>query len=262
MAMASSMPSHLPPSKGEPLYFVLEVRLIADHPTCRSSALRVWREMPYDVVTTGNHELYRSETAKMTKELVADHYGDRYVTSNVELNGTGPLGQRVRKFKTLQGRNVTAFGILFNFRGTSHRILAWHQADPPFTAHAPDIQVQAPSDMVKDKWFLDAIQERPDFFLLGSCTLSERPLLTNATIVGHMSIRLGDSEWTQVVQAIRKLHPSTPVLIFGGHHHVRPHLLAKHTFSDGAADSRLRSRGQVQHVFGQRALHGDCRLHE
>lgn len=40
--------------------------------------------------------------------------------------------------------------------------------------------------------------------------------------VGHMSIRKeADSEWTTIVKAIRQVHPTTPITIFGGHHHVR-----------------------------------------
>lgn len=29
-----------------------------------------------------------------------------------------------------------------------------------------------------------------------------------------------DSEWRPVVAAIRKVHPTVPVVVFGGHHHV------------------------------------------
>ena len=37
-----------------------------------------------------------------------------------------------------------------------------------------------------------------------------------------MSLRIEpDSEWTAVVGAIREVHPTIPVLVFGGHHHVR-----------------------------------------
>ena len=37
-----------------------------------------------------------------------------------------------------------------------------------------------------------------------------------------MSLRTEpDSEWSIVVRAIREVHPTVPVLVFGGHHHVR-----------------------------------------
>lgn len=60
--------------------------------------------------------------------------------------------------------------------------------------------------MIKEPWFLSTISEAPDFFLL----------------VGHMSIQHeSDSQWTIIFDAIRLLHPKVPILIFGGHHHIR-----------------------------------------
>lgn len=59
--------------------------------------------------------------------------------------------------------------------------------------------------MVKEEWFQEAIEDRPDVFL----------------IAGHMTIRdEPDSEFTAVFNAIRIVHPTVPILIFGGHHHV------------------------------------------
>lgn len=44
--------------------------------------------------------------------------------------------------------------------------------------------------------------------------------------MGHMSIRSElDAEWQPILRAIRAQHPTTPVLIFGGHHHVCPRFL-------------------------------------
>lgn len=39
--------------------------------------------------------------------------------------------------------------------------------DDSFKAHAPGITVEKPSKMVQEQWFLDAIRDRPDFFLFG-----------------------------------------------------------------------------------------------
>ena len=66
--------------------------------------------------------------------------------------------------------------------------------------------MQAPHDMVKEQWFKDVIAEETDVFLL----------------VGHMSIRKEpDSQWPALVEAIRAVHPTKPILIHGGHHHIR-----------------------------------------
>lgn len=78
-------------------------------------------------------------------------------------------------------------------------------ADKISAAHDKGITVQAPSQMVEESWFLKAIRAKPDVFLL----------------VGHMSIQKLDSEWRSVFDAIRRVHATVPILIFGGHHHIR-----------------------------------------
>lgn len=30
-----------------------------------------------------------------------------------------------------------------------------------------------------------------------------------------------DSEWRKVIAAVRAVHPKVPIVVFGGHHHVR-----------------------------------------
>ena len=87
--------------------------------------MQYFSEMPYDVITTGNHELYKYHIALSTYENLAKHYGTRYITSNVNItlqsaDGEGetvPAGARFAKFTTEQGRNVTALGPLFFFKG-------------------------------------------------------------------------------------------------------------------------------------------------
>ncbi|KAG8693495.1 hypothetical protein FRC08_009082 [Ceratobasidium sp. 394] len=57
--------------------------------------------------------------------------------------------------------------------------------------------------MVNETWFKDAIKEEPDLFLL----------------VGHMPVQ--KDNWPAVFNAIRAVHPTTPIFIFGGHTHIR-----------------------------------------
>ncbi|TKA54035.1 hypothetical protein B0A53_03317 [Rhodotorula sp. CCFEE 5036] len=164
-------------------------------PDGATSALDLFSHVPYDVVTTGNHELYKYEVAERVGRVLNERFGDRFVVSNVNItssSGTGtdrPYGNRVRKFETEQGRKVTAFGPLFDFK-----------------AHAKGTIVQPPAAMVRQDWFLKAIAARPDFFLF----------------VGHMSVDIEpDSEWRKVIAAVRAVHPKVPIVVFGGHHHVR-----------------------------------------
>ncbi|KAI5455005.1 hypothetical protein NCC49_002280 [Naganishia albida] len=147
----------------------------------------------YDALAIGNHELYKFVDADYVHRSVDhDRWSGRYLTSNVNItltNGTSvPLGRRMSKFRTRQGRKVTAFGVLYNCK--------------------PDLlntTVQSPLDMIKEQWFLEAIEDRPDFFL----------------IPGHMSVRDYTSDWEEVIHAIRVKHPETPVFVFGGHNHIR-----------------------------------------
>ncbi|KAF7335281.1 hypothetical protein MSAN_02338800 [Mycena sanguinolenta] len=176
-----------------------------------------FKQMPYDVLAIGNHELYIYANTFDMHMNFAQHFKGRYLSSNVNITvfdannqsisvpvGSATLSTflastvvaiadasagRFRKFKTRKNRSVTAFGVIFDF-----------------TTNDVNTTVQRVEDMVREPWFLDAIAEEPDVFLL----------------VGHMSIERDKSgRWPIVFNAIREVHPSTPILIFGGHLHIR-----------------------------------------
>ncbi|GAA5864272.1 hypothetical protein JCM8547_001314 [Rhodosporidiobolus lusitaniae] len=180
------------------------------------AALNIFSSMPYDLVTTGNHELYKDPVASYVSSTLSRNFGPKWVVSNVNLTDpvtgqkTKLMGNRFRKFETEQGRRVTAFGPLFEFKGSLSSTFAMRRSEFLTTtepaAHGKNISVQSPHLMVKEPWFLEAIADKPDFFLFA----------------GHMSIRIEpDSQWSLIVRTIRGLHPRTPVLVFGGHHHIR-----------------------------------------
>ena len=85
-----------------------------------------------------------------------------------------------------------AFGILYDFTGNSNVS-----------------KVIKAADLVKESWFLNAIEyEKPiDIFL----------------VIGHNPIRVTDSASTfgLIYQKIRDLRPNVPIQVFGGHSHVR-----------------------------------------
>ncbi|KAF4620450.1 hypothetical protein D9613_000947 [Agrocybe pediades] len=152
------------------------------------------KQLPYDVMAIGNHELYiYANTLDMHKNFAPSLKG-RYLSSNVNITLLNeknqvvsvPVGERFAKFKTRKGRKVTSLGVLFDFTGNDH-----------------NTTVQKVADMVKETWFAEAIKEEPDFFLL----------------VGHMPIARDD--WPLVFNAVRAVHPHTPILILGGHTHIR-----------------------------------------
>ncbi|KAH9917217.1 Metallo-dependent phosphatase-like protein [Amylocystis lapponica] len=152
------------------------------------------RELPYDVMSIGNHELYvYADTYDMYTNFAPYLHG-RYLSSNVNItvfdehgnNVSVPVGSRYKKFTTRKGRRVTSLGIIFDFTGND-----------------VNTTVQPVEDMVKEQWFAEAIAEEPDFFLL----------------IGHMPVR--NDHWPAVYNAVRAIHPLTPILIFGGHSHIR-----------------------------------------
>ncbi|KAI0301732.1 Metallo-dependent phosphatase-like protein [Multifurca ochricompacta] len=158
---------------------------------------KFFSRLPYDIMTIGNHELYYPEVAldmhvnftKMTKRYLTSNAFIN-ITSETGLTKTVPIGWQVAKFQTSNHRlNVTAFGIVFNTTG------------------APNVRVEHAKVMVNQPWFQDAINERPDFFLL----------------TGHMSVS-GDKRvdnWKDVIDPIRAKHHDTPIIILAGHTHTR-----------------------------------------
>lgn len=142
---------------------------------------------------TCSHEVYKYNVTLDMHETFAPKFADRYLSSNVNItvNDYGriyntPVGSRYAKFTTAMGRRVTSLGVLVSFKMNDAGTI-----------------VQPVSDMVNEAWFLDAIAEEPDLFLL----------------TGHMPVSY--DEWPVVHAAIRAIHPFTPILIFGGHTHIR-----------------------------------------
>ncbi|PBK99158.1 hypothetical protein ARMGADRAFT_492064 [Armillaria gallica] len=153
-------------------------------------------ELPYDVMAIGNHELYIYAITLDMHQNLAPKLNGRYLSSNVNItladqnNNTVdvPVGSRFAKFKTRKGRKVTALGVIFDFTGNDQ-----------------NTTVQKVEDMVKESWFLEAIKDEPDFFLLA----------------GHMPVSRDNCRRPLVFSAIRAIHATTPILILGGHTHIR-----------------------------------------
>ncbi|KAK1671715.1 calcineurin-like phosphoesterase [Colletotrichum godetiae] len=157
----------------------------------------IFENIDYDVLAIGNHELYVSAIAYETFSQFAKVYGDRYLTSNVQIRNpsTGALetiGKQYRYFTTPKGLRIMAFGVLFDFTGNSNASV-----------------VTKAATMVKQQWFLDAVDyaEPIDLFL----------------VIGHNPVRPTQSSSTlkTVFDAIRAVKPDTPVQFFGGHTHIR-----------------------------------------
>lgn len=153
--------------------------------------------MDYDLLTIGNHELYVADVAYETFNQFAKKYGDRYVTSNVQIlnNATGKfeyIGKPYRYFTTQHGLRIMAFGVLYDFTGNTNLT-----------------KVTKAVDLVKQSWFLNAVNttDPVDLFL----------------VIGHNPARstVSSSTFGLIQSTIRKIRPNTPIQLFGGHNHVR-----------------------------------------
>jgi hypothetical protein len=145
----------------------------------------------------GNHELYVADVAYDTFNQFSKYWGEKYLTSNVQIlnPSTGAwdyIGQKYRYFTTPKGLRIMSFGVLFDFTG-----------------NANNSRVIKAADMIKQDWFLSAVNfDKPiDLFL----------------VIGHNIARPSTkgSTFGPVHDAIRAAHPKTPIQIFGGHSHIR-----------------------------------------
>ncbi|KAL8702950.1 MAG: hypothetical protein Q9201_003879 [Fulgogasparrea decipioides] len=157
----------------------------------------IFENVDYDLLAIGNHELYVTDVAYETFNQFSKVYGDRYVTSNVQIinPATGQfeyIGSKYRYFTTDHGLRIMAFGVLYDFTGNSNVS-----------------KVIKARDLVKESWFLDAVNypQPIDLFIL----LGHNPVRTTAST----------STFGTIYSTIRRLRPNVPIQAFGGHTHIR-----------------------------------------
>ena len=132
-----------------------------------------------------------SDIAYLTATQFAKYYGERYVSSNVQIynNASGQyenIANQYRYFTTAHGLRIMAFGVLYDFTGNSNAS-----------------KVIPAKTMIQQPWFHDAVNytEPIDLFLL----------------IGHNPLRNGSgSTIGTVLNAIRNAKPDTPIQVFGG----------------------------------------------
>ncbi|KAI0509190.1 ser/Thr protein phosphatase family [Xylaria bambusicola] len=152
----------------------------------------IYGQQSVDILCTGNHELYHEDSIAREHNITVPHFKKNYVASNLdyiepETGNRIPQAQRYIKFKTKnQGLNVVAFGFIFNF-----------------DRNANNSVIQRVEDAIKEKWFQDAIREKPDLFV----------------VLGHVGLRM--QEFEQIFKVIRDANWYTPIAFLGGHAHVR-----------------------------------------
>ncbi|KAK4200641.1 Metallo-dependent phosphatase-like protein [Triangularia verruculosa] len=152
----------------------------------------IYREQDVDIICTGNHELYIASTADGEHKHTVPNFKGKYIASNLDyiIPETGeriPMARRYRKFNTKnQGVEVVAFGFLFDFTGNANNTV-----------------VKPAREVIREKWFQEAIREKTDVFV----------------VIGHVGVQM--QEFKDIFTEIRRLNWLTPILFFGGHVHVR-----------------------------------------
>jgi len=153
----------------------------------------IFKQQDMDVITSGNHELYKANSSNDEYYKLAKHYNESYIASNLDvydhkIGELVPLAPRFKKFTTKnQGIRVLAMGFLFDFTGGSNNTV-----------------VQPVEETVKTEWFQNAIKDRDvDVFL----------------IAGHVALR--SMEFDLIYKTIRSQNWDAKIQFFGGHFHIR-----------------------------------------
>jgi hypothetical protein len=152
----------------------------------------IFGQQTVDIICTGNHELYHEDSVAREHYTTVPHFKKSYIASNLdfiepETGNQIPQARRYIKFKTKnQGYTVIALGFLFNF-----------------DRNANNSVVQPVEEAMKERWFHDAIREKPDLFV----------------VIGHVGLRM--REFEQIFKVIRDENWYTPIAFLGGHAHVR-----------------------------------------
>jgi 2',3'-cyclic-nucleotide 2'-phosphodiesterase (5'-nucleotidase family) len=151
------------------------------------------KEQHIDLISSGNHELYKADTAEGEYFHTVPDFKGNYLASNLDIYNpkTGklePLAPRYKKFTTKnQGIRILAFGFIFDFTGNANNTV-----------------VQKVEDTVKEEWFTEAIRDKDIDLII---------------VFGHVDIR--SDEYALLFKTIRSAQWDTPIQFFGGHSHIR-----------------------------------------
>lgn len=153
----------------------------------------ILRHQHIDLLTSGNHELYKQNTSEAELFTTVPNFRGNYLASNIDIfhpttKELVPLAPRYKKFTTKkQGIRIIAFGFLFDFTGN------WNNT-----------VVQKVSSTIKEDWFQEAIRDKEvDLFL----------------VIGHVPVH--SPEYQAIFREIRGTRWDTPIQFFGGHQHIR-----------------------------------------
>jgi hypothetical protein len=151
------------------------------------------KEQHIDLISSGNHELYKADTAEGEYYHTVRDFQGSYLASNLDIYDpkTGylePLAPRYKRFTSKnQGIRILAFGFIFDFTGNANNTV-----------------VTRVEDTVKQDWFKEALKDKN---------------LDLIVVFGHVDIR--SAEYAVLFSTIRAAHKDLPIQFFGGHSHIR-----------------------------------------
>jgi len=157
--------------------------------------INVLKQIPFDVLNTGNHDLYSGSVIQETLKQggYLDHWGPRHLSSNVYMaDSMEPMSNRYNVLKGTQS-TVLTFGFIYDLK------------DP-----ADIVQVQKVQEAVEEEWFREVLLDS---------TIGYDAIL----VMLHAGI---DDPSVEIIrQAIRSIvvDQDMPVQFIAGHTHMRRH---------------------------------------
>ncbi|GFF70664.1 uncharacterized protein PB2B2.06c [Aspergillus lentulus] len=158
----------------------------------------IFENIDYDLLTIGNHGVRTGAEALNIHHNLSRVFGDRFLTSNVDVKENGvfkSIGNRYRAFQTRNGLRIVAFGVTIN---------------DPVLRDLSNTKVYSAGWISEQTWFEEAMKKEVDLYV----------------IVGHAPTYAPcvDPEKDNPLVCLRdRIRNSTdkPIQLFGGHAHHR-----------------------------------------
>ncbi|KAL3442245.1 Metallo-dependent phosphatase-like protein [Aspergillus insuetus] len=158
----------------------------------------IFESIDYDIVTIGNHGVRTGAEALNIHHNLSRVFGDRFLTSNVDVKANGILrsiGNRYRAFQTRNGLRIVAFGVTIN---------------DPVLRDLANTEVYSADWMFQQSWFDEAMGKEADLYVLVGHAPTYAPCLDPKK----------DNPLVCLRDRIRK-ETDKPIQLFGGHAHHR-----------------------------------------
>lgn len=159
-------------------------------------SLPIFIKQDYDLLTLGNHELYLAENSEQEYDIVAAHFKENYVSTNVEYlekDEWVPLGNKYKYFRTpIHGTRILALGFMFDFARYNEKT-----------------RVTSIAEVIRKDWFQEILDKYP------------AESVDTIVVVTHVPITRDWNELGVLHAELRTHYPETKIEYFGGHSHIR-----------------------------------------